>query len=170
MDKGGRSQHAFTCAARAPLKIVKDDLKQDEVLLEYVLDDPNSYCVSISEKGAFVRALPTGREFGSSYVLENTRMSTADRCSEGLVRDDVDYNEDAYLLYKLAREIVKHLEAYLPNEDDVRNVLQYHQTPLVNIIHSQMQGHDEEKVGEVRSACHEGVHNAAARQLFNPGG
>jgi type III restriction enzyme len=74
-------------------------------------------------------------------VLENTRMSSADRWSEGLVRDDMNYNEYAYLLYKLAREIVKHLESYLPNEDDVRNVLQYHQTPLANIIHSQMHGH-----------------------------
>ena len=46
----------------APLKIVQDDLKQDEVLLEYVLDDPNSYCVLISRKGAFVRGLPTGRK------------------------------------------------------------------------------------------------------------
>jgi CHAT domain-containing protein/tetratricopeptide (TPR) repeat protein len=46
----------------APLKIVQDDLKQDEVLLEYVLDEPNSYCVSISRKNAFVRVLPTGRK------------------------------------------------------------------------------------------------------------
>ncbi len=46
----------------APLKIVQDDLKQDEVLLEYVLDDPNSYCVSISRQGAFVRLLPAGRK------------------------------------------------------------------------------------------------------------
>jgi hypothetical protein len=49
-------------AQPAPLKIVQDDLKQDEMLLEYVLDDPNSYCVLISHKGAFVRVLPTGRK------------------------------------------------------------------------------------------------------------
>jgi CHAT domain-containing protein len=46
----------------APLKIVQADLKQDEVLLEFVLDDPYSYCVSISQKDAFVRTLPTGRK------------------------------------------------------------------------------------------------------------
>jgi tetratricopeptide (TPR) repeat protein len=46
----------------APLKIVQDDLQQNEVLLEYVLDDPNSFCVSISHHGAFVRVLPTGRK------------------------------------------------------------------------------------------------------------
>jgi CHAT domain-containing protein len=46
----------------APLRIVQDDLKQDEVLLEYVLDEPNSYYVLISHKVAFVRVLPTGRK------------------------------------------------------------------------------------------------------------
>jgi type III restriction enzyme len=62
--------------------------------------------------------------------------------------DDVNYDEHADLLYKLAGEMVKHLQSYLPTEDDVRNVLQYHQAPLVNIIHSQMQDHYEEKAGE----------------------
>jgi CHAT domain-containing protein len=46
----------------APLKVVQNDLKPDEVLLEYVLDDPNSFCISISRKGALVRVLPTGRK------------------------------------------------------------------------------------------------------------
>jgi CHAT domain-containing protein len=46
----------------APLKIVQEDLKQGEVLLEYVLDDPNSYCISITRQGAFVRVLRSGRK------------------------------------------------------------------------------------------------------------
>jgi type III restriction enzyme len=76
-----------------------------------------------------------------------------ERLEDYLVRglvdfDDVNYDEQADLLYKLAGEMVKHLQSYLPSEDDVRNVLQYHQSPLVNIIHSQMQDHYEEKVGE----------------------
>jgi type III restriction enzyme len=62
--------------------------------------------------------------------------------------DDVNYDEHADLLYKLAGEMVKHLQSYLPTEDDVRNVLQYHQAPLVKIIHSEMQDHYEEKAGE----------------------
>ena len=45
-----------------PLKIVQDDLKQDEILLEYVLDDPTSYCVLILRQSAFVRVLPSGRK------------------------------------------------------------------------------------------------------------
>jgi type III restriction enzyme len=62
--------------------------------------------------------------------------------------DDVNYDEHADLLYKLAGEMVKHLQSYLPTEDDVRNVLQYHQAPLVNIIHAQMQDHYDEKADE----------------------
>ncbi len=49
-------------AQPAPLKTVQDDLKPDEVLLEYVLDDPNSYCISITRQGAFAKLLPTGRK------------------------------------------------------------------------------------------------------------
>jgi type III restriction enzyme len=76
-----------------------------------------------------------------------------ERLEDYLVRglvdfDDVSYDEHADLLYKLAGEMVKHLQSYLVNEDDVRNVLQYHQAQLVNIIHSQMQEHYEEKAAE----------------------
>ena len=46
----------------APLAKVQDDLKPGEVLLEYVLDDPNSFCLSISRRGAYLRMLPTGRK------------------------------------------------------------------------------------------------------------
>jgi CHAT domain-containing protein len=40
---------------------VEDDLNPDEVFLEYVLDDPHSFCLSISRKGAYLRMLPVGR-------------------------------------------------------------------------------------------------------------
>jgi len=46
----------------ASLSKVQEILKPDEVLLEYVLDDPTSFCVVVSEKGAYVRALPAGRK------------------------------------------------------------------------------------------------------------
>jgi CHAT domain-containing protein len=47
-------------AQPAPLARVQQDLKPDEVLLEYVLDDPTSFCVVVSRNGAYVRALPAG--------------------------------------------------------------------------------------------------------------
>jgi type III restriction enzyme len=61
--------------------------------------------------------------------------------------DDVSYDDHADLLYKLAGQMVKHLQSYLM-EEDVRNVLQYHQAQLVNVIHAQMQDHYEEKAAD----------------------
>ena len=46
----------------ASLPKVQDVLKPDEVLLEYVLDDPTSFCVVVSQKGAYVRLLPAARK------------------------------------------------------------------------------------------------------------
>jgi CHAT domain-containing protein len=46
----------------AALTNVESDLHPDELLLEYVLDDPISYCISITRRGAHVEALPTGRK------------------------------------------------------------------------------------------------------------
>jgi CHAT domain-containing protein len=46
----------------ASLSKVQEVLKPDEVLLEYVLDDPTSFCVVVAQKGAYVRVLPVGRK------------------------------------------------------------------------------------------------------------
>ena len=46
----------------ASLPRVQEVLKPDEVLLEYVLDDPTSFCLVASQKGAYVRVLPAGRK------------------------------------------------------------------------------------------------------------
>ena len=46
----------------APLAQVEDGLKSGEVLLEYVLDEPSSFCVVVSPKKASLRLLPVGRK------------------------------------------------------------------------------------------------------------
>ena len=46
----------------ASLSKVQEVLKPDEVLLEYVLDDPTSFCLVVSQKGAYVRVLLAGRK------------------------------------------------------------------------------------------------------------
>jgi len=45
----------------------------------------------------------------------------------------------------LAGQVIQRLRSYLCREDDIRNVLQYHQKALINLIHSQMQDHYYEK-------------------------
>jgi len=46
----------------AALASVENDLHPDEVLLEYVLDDPTSFCITVTRRGAHVQALPVGRK------------------------------------------------------------------------------------------------------------
>ncbi len=72
-----------------------------------------------------------------------------DRLENYLVRGLIDFNDICYddhaaLLYGLAGQVVHHLRSYLKNEEEVLNVLQYHQQALVNLIHAQMQEHYEE--------------------------
>jgi len=75
-----------------------------------------------------------------SGVVEEKRPD--DYLVRGLIDfNDISYDNHAALLYKLAGQVVAHLRSYLSKEDDVVNVLQYHQQALVNLIHSQMQGH-----------------------------
>jgi len=66
----------------APLKVVQNDLKPNEVLLEYVLDDPTSFCISTSRKGAFVRVLPASRKeiesLAQAYIDQIRKRSGAD--------------------------------------------------------------------------------------------
>lgn len=70
-------------------------------------------------------------------------QSKEERPEDYLIRalidfDDISYDDHADLLYDLAGQLVKHLRSYL-SEDDVVNVLQYHQQQLAALIHSQMQ-------------------------------
>jgi CHAT domain-containing protein len=46
----------------AALTNVENDLHPDEVLLEYVLDNPTSFCISVTRRGAHVQALAVGRK------------------------------------------------------------------------------------------------------------
>lgn len=59
--------------------------------------------------------------------------------------DDLSYDDHADLLYKLAGQMVAYLHSYLPNEDAMINVLQFHQSRLADLIHSQMQNHYSEE-------------------------
>src|SRR5271166_752227 len=46
----------------APLTQVQETLKSDETLLEYVLAEPNSFCISVTRKTANLRVLSAGRK------------------------------------------------------------------------------------------------------------
>jgi type III restriction enzyme len=82
-----------------------------------------------------------------SGIVEEERPE--DYLIRGLVDfDDISYDAHKGLLYKLAGQVVAKLRSYLSNEEDVTNVLQYHQRTLVNLIHSQMQQNFVESASE----------------------
>jgi type III restriction enzyme len=59
--------------------------------------------------------------------------------------DDIDYESQADLLYKLAGQMVRHLYAKLHEEESVRNVLLFYERPLAQLIHRQMHAHRWER-------------------------
>ena len=72
----------------ASLPKVQEALKPDEVLLEYVLDEPTSFCVVVSQKAAYVRVLPAGRKdierLSQQFVGEIRTKATGTELSKRL--------------------------------------------------------------------------------------
>jgi type III restriction enzyme len=69
-----------------------------------------------------------------------------DRLEDYVVRhlidkDDIDYDQHADLLYKLAGQLVAKLRSYLPDDAAVQNVVKYSQLNYAELIYQQMQAH-----------------------------
>lgn len=84
-------------------------------------------------------------------LTRGAAIAVEDRLEDYLVQrlvdyDDISYDEHAELLYKLAGQLVDHLGSYLRDEDEVRNVLRYHEQSLANLIYAQMQQHYDEHI------------------------
>jgi type III restriction enzyme len=118
---------------------------------------------------------PVAQDILIQHLHENQRYRLRDgsgiiqekRPEDYLVRglidfDDVSYDKHAGLLYKLAGQVVARLRDYLTDEDDVINVLQYHQQTLVNLIHSQMQQHFVESASDYEAHVTRGFHTLRA--------
>jgi type III restriction enzyme len=56
-------------------------------------------------------------------------------------RDDISYDDHSELLYKLAGQMVAHLESYLSDPEQVLNVIQAHQKQLGDYIYAAMCDH-----------------------------
>jgi type III restriction enzyme len=124
---------------------------------------------------ANINLQPVAQDILIQHLHENTRYRLRDgsgivpekRPEDYLVRglidfDDVSYDEHAELLYRLAGQVVTRLRSYLADEDEVVNVLQYHQQALVNLIHAQMQQHFVESATHYRAQVTKGFHTHRA--------
>jgi type III restriction enzyme len=100
-------------------------------------------------KDLWVHNLHTGKSETVGVSNAGARESRLeDYVVAGLVDfDDVDYERNADLLYGLAAQTVAHFRGYLP-EEEIWQVLHFHQKDIAKFIHVQMHKHyKEEAVG-----------------------
>ena len=108
-------------------------------------------------------------------LMSGTGIVPEEKPEDYLVRGLIDFNDVCYddhaeLLYKLAGQVVAHLRSYLKNEDEVLNVLQYHQQSLVNLIHAQMQDHFVEKATTYKAHVSKGFTTLRPNNYSAPAG
>jgi vacuolar-type H+-ATPase subunit E/Vma4 len=63
-----RLQQAAIRAHPVDLARIRRSLRSDEMVLEYVLDEPNSFCLHITRSGAAITVLPSGRKLVEDLV------------------------------------------------------------------------------------------------------
>ena len=75
-------------------------------------------------------------------VADRRQNRSEDYLVSHLIDEDaIDYDTMVDLLYKLASQVVARLQAYLPDEEDVENVLLVHGKPLAEFVFRQMMQH-----------------------------
>jgi len=102
----------------ALLKVIQASLRPDEVVLEYVLSEPHSYCVWISKQRAGIQVLPAGRQ----RIEELTRKYLEEIRAKGV---DVDLAQQLYgaLLGSLPAKATRERLIVVP--DGVLNLLPF---------------------------------------------
>ena len=92
--------------------------------------------------------LRTHKQFILSAQGGRTERRLEDYIVHALIDfDDIDYTVHAGLLYDLAGQMVKHLQSYLTDAEEVRNVLDLDRVQIAKNIHAQMASHFYESAG-----------------------
>jgi type III restriction enzyme len=96
-----------------------------------------------------------------------------DRLENYLVRalidfNDISYDDQAELLYKLAGQVVAQLRSYLKDDEEVTNVLQFYQRPLADLVYAQMQDHYWESQSELEVRVSKGFETLRASNFTIP--
>jgi type III restriction enzyme len=120
-----------------------------------------------------VRVRPVISEVVSANFPDRTQYRPEARLEDYVVRglvdfDDVSYEDHHDLLYKLAAAVVRHLRSYIDNEDDIRNVLQFHQAQIAKIVYSQMQQHHSGDGTEYEASITRGFITLRPESYFVP--
>lgn len=120
---------------------------------DFDLDTANIHYQPVAQDILIHHLQSNDRERLQSGAKEQHPLRLEDHLVHLLVDyDDISYDEQADLLYKLSGQVVERLRSYLKGRDEVENALQYYRQPLAALIHAQMQQHRWEKAAgyEVR--------------------
>jgi type III restriction enzyme len=103
---------------------------------------------------ANVNLQPVSQDILIKHLASDTRETISaleggyeeERLEDYIVRglidfDDINYDEQADLLYDLSSQFTAHLCGYLQEDSKIKNVLQFHQRRICSLIHEQMQKH-----------------------------
>jgi type III restriction enzyme len=63
--------------------------------------------------------------------------------------EDISYDEQSDLMYDLSSQLITYLKSYLNSDEDVRNVVVYHQKQLADFIHGEMQKHRNDDASDI---------------------
>jgi len=101
------------------------------------------------------------RDESRAFLARTVDSAKEDRPENYLVRHlmdlpQIDYDTQSELLFKLAGQMVKRLEAYLSSPEDVENVLIGHGKDLARFIFEQMKGHYWESPTDYRASVSRG--------------
>lgn len=125
-------------------------------------------CSSINKQPVaqeiLIRYLQSGQE---ELIAGGTGIVYEKRPEDHIVKalicyDDIDYDGHADLLYKLAGQLVAHIRTYITDENDVNNVLLFHQYALGQFVHAQMQPHFMRSVTEYEARVSRGFQTLRA--------
>ena len=70
--------------------------------------------------------------------------------------EDISYDDHCDLLYNLCSQLIAHIKTYLKSEEDVRNVVLYHQKQLANFIYGEMQKHRNDSISDFEAKITKG--------------
>ncbi|TGK15724.1 type III restriction endonuclease subunit R [Leptospira fluminis] len=109
--------------------------------------DCSSIHLQLVDRDVLIHTLHSNQEetisFNNKNLLEG-RME--DYLVRGLIDfDDISYADHSDLLYDLCSQLIRHFRTYLKSEEEIYNVIVFHQKQLVDFIYVQMQIHQIEE-------------------------
>lgn len=130
---------------------------------------------------ANVRLQPVSQDILIQHLASDTRDTIAalegghqearleDYIVRGLIDfDDVSYDEEADLLYDLSAQFIAHLRSYLQEDNQIRNVLMFHQRTICDLIHVQMQAHSWEEASGYEAVVSQGFSEVRPQAFAAP--